>query len=87
MENEDYAFLMESTSIDYVTERNCKVYKVRERSAWETQLWTPSLYKNLQELIPQVGEALDSKGYGIAMKKGKSALASEALWQEREGSI
>ncbi|XP_030033794.2 glutamate receptor ionotropic, kainate 2 [Manduca sexta] len=40
---EDFAFLMESTSIDYVTERNCNVTKV--------------------------GDMLDSKGYGIAMKK------------------
>ncbi|CAB3254202.1 unnamed protein product [Arctia plantaginis] len=41
--NENYAFLMESTTIDYETERNCKVIKV--------------------------GGLLDSKGYGIAMKK------------------
>lgn len=26
--NENYAFLMESTTIDYETERNCKVIKV-----------------------------------------------------------
>lgn len=41
---EDYAFLMESSSIDYIIERNCK--------------------------LTQVGELLDDKNYGIAMRKG-----------------
>lgn len=40
-----YAFLMESTSIEYNTVRNCKLQKV--------------------------GEPLDEKGYGIAMKKSR----------------
>lgn len=44
-ENGKYAFLMESSSIEYITERNCK--------------------------IVQVGNKLDEKGYGIAMKKGE----------------
>lgn len=39
-----YAFFMESSSIEYEMERNCK--------------------------ITQVGNKLDEKGYGIAMKKG-----------------
>ena len=39
-----YAFLMESTTIEYHTERKCKLTKV--------------------------GDNLDSKSYGIAMKKG-----------------
>ncbi|XP_026736704.1 probable glutamate receptor, partial [Trichoplusia ni] len=43
VKSENYAFLMESTTIDYETERNCDVTKV--------------------------GSLLDSKGYGIAMKK------------------
>ncbi|XP_035449990.2 glutamate receptor ionotropic, kainate 2 isoform X1 [Spodoptera frugiperda] len=43
VESGKYAFLMESTTIDYETERNCGVTKV--------------------------GSLLDSKGYGIAMKK------------------
>lgn len=43
---ENYAFLMESTSIEYMVERNCDV--------------------------AQVGGLLDSKGYGIAMKKSKA---------------
>ncbi|KAJ8716388.1 hypothetical protein PYW07_003015 [Mythimna separata] len=43
VEKGNYAFLMESTTIDYETERNCGVTKV--------------------------GALLDSKGYGIAMKK------------------
>ena len=41
-----YAFFMESVSIEYQTERNCKLTKV--------------------------GENLDSKSYGVAMKKGSS---------------
>ncbi|XP_059045609.1 glutamate receptor ionotropic, kainate 2-like [Achroia grisella] len=41
--NEDFAFLMESTSIEYTIQRNCEV--------------------------TMVGSLLDSKGYGIAMKK------------------
>ncbi|CAG9788011.1 unnamed protein product [Diatraea saccharalis] len=43
---ENYAFLMESTSIEYTIERNCEV--------------------------TMVGEPLDSKGYGIAMKKNST---------------
>ncbi|XP_075975503.1 glutamate receptor ionotropic, kainate 2-like [Anticarsia gemmatalis] len=43
---ENYAFLMESTTIDYEIERNCQVIKV--------------------------GSLLDSKGYGIAMKKNST---------------
>jgi len=39
-----YAFFMESTSIEYITERDCEVSRV--------------------------GDLLDSKGYGIAMRKG-----------------
>jgi hypothetical protein len=38
-----YAYFMESTSIEYITERDCEVSRV--------------------------GDLLDSKGYGIAMKK------------------
>ena len=41
--NENYAYLMESTSIEYLAERNCD--------------------------ITQIGGLLDSKGYGIAMRK------------------
>lgn len=43
--NENYAYLMESTSIEYLAERNCD--------------------------ITQIGGLLDSKGYGIAMRKSK----------------
>lgn len=45
VEKENYAFLMESTSIEYIIERHCG--------------------------LAQVGNLLDDKGYGIAMKKGK----------------
>ncbi|XP_068617479.1 glutamate receptor ionotropic, kainate 2-like [Battus philenor] len=44
--NENYAFLMESTSIEYNIERNCD--------------------------LTMVGEPIDSKGYGIAMKKNSA---------------
>lgn len=47
-DSENYAFLMESTSIEYMVERNCDV--------------------------AQVGGLLDSKGYGIAMKKSKKTF-------------
>lgn len=40
----NYAFLMESSSIEYIIERHCDVV--------------------------QIGDLLDQKGYGIAMKKG-----------------
>ncbi|KAI4458425.1 ionotropic glutamate receptor [Holotrichia oblita] len=43
---ENYAFLMESTTIEYITERYCTLSKI--------------------------GELLDEKGYGIAMKKGSA---------------
>lgn len=42
---EDYAFLMESTSIEYEVERKCD--------------------------LAQIGSLLDSKGYGIVMKKSE----------------
>lgn len=44
-ENENYAFLMESTSIEYNVERKCK--------------------------LTQIGNLLDEKGYGIAMRKSE----------------
>ncbi|XP_050679076.1 glutamate receptor ionotropic, kainate 2-like isoform X2 [Leptidea sinapis] len=44
VENSTYAFFMESTSIEYVTERHCDLL--------------------------QIGGLLDSKSYGIGMKKG-----------------
>lgn len=48
-----YAFLMESSTIEYVTQRNCEVV--------------------------QVGNKLDEKGYGIAMKKCKTVILLEYL--------
>lgn len=45
VQHENYAYLMESSSIEYITQRRCNT--------------------------TQVGEPLDSKGYGIAMKKGR----------------
>jgi ionotropic glutamate receptor len=41
--NENYAFLMESSSIEYIQERECT--------------------------LSQIGNLLDQKGYGIAMRK------------------
>lgn len=41
----NYAFLMESSGIEYVVERHCE--------------------------LAQIGELLDSKGYGIAMPMSK----------------
>lgn len=43
-----YAFLMESTSIEYVIERNCE--------------------------LTQIGNMLDSKGYGIALPPSKHII-------------
>lgn len=43
-EKGNYAFFMESTSIEYETQRKCD--------------------------LKQVGDLLDNKGYGIAMRKG-----------------
>jgi hypothetical protein len=43
VKDRNYAYFMESTSIQYMTERHCEV--------------------------AQVGELLDAKGYGIAMRK------------------
>jgi len=44
VKNGGYAYFMESTTIEYKTERDCEVARV--------------------------GDLLDSKGYGIAMRKG-----------------
>ncbi|KAJ8723365.1 hypothetical protein PYW08_003277 [Mythimna loreyi] len=59
-----FAFLMESTTIDYETERNCGVTKV--------------------------GSLLDSKGYGIAMKKNskfRQALNLGLLYLQERGTL
>lgn len=45
VKSENYAFLAESTSIDYQVQRNCE--------------------------LMQVGDLLDTKGYGLAGPKGK----------------
>lgn len=45
VDEEDYAFLMESTGIEYTIERYCN--------------------------LDQVGNLLDNKGYGLAMRKSK----------------
>lgn len=45
---ENYAFLMESSSIEFIMERKCNVTKI--------------------------GDLLDEKSYGIAMKKSKFPL-------------
>ena len=45
VESENYAFFMESSSIEYIVERHCN--------------------------LTQIGNRLDEKGYGIAMKKSK----------------
>lgn len=44
-QTKNYAYLMESSSIEYIIERNCDV--------------------------TQLGNPLDDKGYGIAMRKSK----------------
>ncbi|KAJ8723589.1 hypothetical protein PYW08_003501 [Mythimna loreyi] len=64
VESGKYAFLMESTTIDYETERNCGVTKV--------------------------GALLDSKGYGIAMKKNskfRQALNLGLLNLQERGTL
>lgn len=43
-----YAYLMESSTLEYITERHCT--------------------------LTQIGNLLDSKGYGIAMPKGKRKI-------------
>ncbi|XP_063534435.1 glutamate receptor ionotropic, kainate 2-like isoform X1 [Cydia strobilella] len=61
---ENYAFLMESTSIEYMVERNCDV--------------------------AQVGGLLDSKGYGIAMKKNspfRQPMSESILQLQEEGKL
>ncbi|XP_045449718.1 glutamate receptor ionotropic, kainate 2-like [Melitaea cinxia] len=61
---ENYAFLMESTSIEYMVERNCDV--------------------------AQVGGLLDSKGYGIAMKKNspyRQPMSESILQLQEQGKI
>lgn len=52
-DTDEYAFLMESASIDYEVQRNCE--------------------------LRQVGNPLDSKGYGIVMPKSKH-LYSKTLF-------
>lgn len=48
VQHENYAYIMESTSIEYIKQRQCNV--------------------------TQIGGLLDSKGYGIAMKKGSCVI-------------
>ena len=63
-DNGGYAFFMESTSIEYQIERNCKLTKV--------------------------GENLDSKSYGVAMKKGsaiRSHITSAIIRLRQDGVL
>ncbi|XP_053605086.1 uncharacterized protein LOC128672163 [Plodia interpunctella] len=63
-DDENYAFLMESTSIEYMVERNCDV--------------------------AQVGGLLDSKGYGIAMKKNsqyRQPMSESILQMQEDGRL
>ena len=59
-ENGGYAFFMESTTIEYWTERECS--------------------------LSQVGDLLDSKGYGIALRRGSkyTKLFNSALIKLQE---
>ena len=57
----DYAFLMESNSIQYSIERNCDLIQVAD--TFQSTL-------DLTRLYVQVGQLLDSKGYGIAFTPG-----------------
>nr|WHU27577.1 NMDA receptor 3 [Matsumurasca onukii] len=63
-EDEDYAFLMESTSIGYEVQRKCE--------------------------LTQVGGLLDSKGYGIAMRKNswyRSTLSTSIVQMQEKGKL
>ena len=63
-ESGKYAFFMESVTIEYHTERNCKLSKI--------------------------GENLDSKSYGIAMKKGsvlRQYITSAIIKLRQEGVL
>lgn len=64
LENGGYAFFMESTSIEYQIERNCKLTKV--------------------------GGNLDSKSYGVAMRKGshlRSRISSAIIRLRQDGVL
>ncbi|CAH0553020.1 unnamed protein product [Brassicogethes aeneus] len=64
VEKENYAYLMESTSIEYETERHCS--------------------------LAQVGNLLDDKGYGIAMKKFseyRNEMSREVLKLQETGEL
>lgn len=63
VEKKQYAFFMEATSIEYVTQRHCDLL--------------------------QVGELLDSKGYGIGMKKKSpyKRLIDDALLKLKERGV
>lgn len=56
-----YAFLMESTSIEYVIERNCE--------------------------LTQIGNMLDSKGYGVALPPSKLKEGALKSWNRIEQYI
>ncbi|XP_046984816.1 glutamate receptor ionotropic, kainate 2-like isoform X1 [Schistocerca americana] len=64
VKNSNYAFFMESTSIEYVIERNCD--------------------------LTQVGDKLDNKGYGIAMRKNmtyRNSLSTAVLKLQETGRL
>lgn len=65
VEKGKYAFLMESSTIEYITERNCKV-----RGSGLSMI-NKDIFSLLTTQVVQVGGLLDEKGYGIAMKKSK----------------
>ncbi|KAJ9588777.1 hypothetical protein L9F63_017936 [Diploptera punctata] len=64
VKHKNYAYFMESTSIEYFTERHCEV--------------------------AQVGDLLDAKGYGIAMRKNstyRNQLSTTVLKLQESGKL
>lgn len=55
-ENGGYAFLMESSSIQYISQRECE--------------------------LTQIGDLLDHKGYGMAMRKGNFEPPVKIMWHQ-----
>ena len=65
----EYAFLMESNSIQYQIERNCDLIQVPRNWACNDKTF-PLIRTDFGIWCRQVGKLLDSKGYGIAFTPG-----------------
>ncbi|XP_013793721.1 glutamate receptor ionotropic, kainate 2-like, partial [Limulus polyphemus] len=81
----NYAYLMESASIEYRVERNCNLTQIGGLldskgygiATPKGQIYLSNKMRRRNCNLTQIGGLLDSKGYGIATPKGQIYLSNK----------